>query len=171
MLLLHFLTTHTRVLRMELTGTGLYPLQFLIARTQVSLSVMPSIGLYPLQFLIAHTPQKQKSPPKGVVLRMSTYTKTGKALEFDNAPDWLVAYMRQRRTLSGNTLNSVATEFIALREYFQWLSYYKTTGQSPKTEKLLREIDILDMTLQTATDAQRIDSETYLFFCRYTLNN
>jgi len=33
--------------------------------------------------------------------------KAGKSLEYDNAPDWLIAYMRYRRTALGNALAMV----------------------------------------------------------------
>lgn len=102
---------------------------------------------------------------------MSTYIKPGKALEFDNAPDWLVAYMRYRRTLLGNTPTSIMTDFISLREYFQWLVVYQATGKSPETKMQLRQTDLLDMPLKSAIDAKRNDIETYLYFCADFLSN
>lgn len=102
---------------------------------------------------------------------MSTYIKPGKTLEYDNAPDWLVAYMRYRRTMLGNTPNSVITDFITMREYLQWLTVYRTHGQSPKTEEELRKVDLLDMSLDTAVQIKRNDIETYLYFCADTLGN
>ena len=102
---------------------------------------------------------------------MSTYIKSGKNLEFDNAPDWLVAYMRHRRTLRGNTPNSVMTDFIALREFLQWLAAYRKTGKSPSTKQHLREVSILDMLLEDAVAVTRNDIETYLYFCADTLGN
>lgn len=102
---------------------------------------------------------------------MSSYVKPGKTLEFDNAPDWLVAYMRYRRTMMGNTPNSVMTEFISLREYLQWLTVYQATGQSPKAADDLRQVDLLDMTLEAAVNVKRNDIETYLYFCADTLDN
>lgn len=102
---------------------------------------------------------------------MSTYIKPGKSLEYDNAPDWLVAYMRYRLTILGNTPSSVMTSFIALREYFQWLKVYLATGSSPKTKVHLRITDILDMPLEDAIKVKRSDIETYLYFCADTLRN
>lgn len=102
---------------------------------------------------------------------MSTYITPGKALEFDNAPDWLANYMLYRRTMLGNTPKSVMTDFISLREYFQWLTTYKTTGKSPKNKEHLRSISLLAMALDTAVDVKRTDVETYLFFCANILDN
>ena len=102
---------------------------------------------------------------------MSTYVKPGKNLEYDNAPDWLVAYMRYRRTMLGNTPNSVITDFITMREYLQWLTVYKTTGVSPKDEDALRQVDILEMPLEAAAQVKRSDVETYLYFCTDALGN
>lgn len=102
---------------------------------------------------------------------MSTYIKPGKTLEYDNAPDWLVAYMRYRRTMLGNTPNSVITDFITMREYLQWLTVYRSTGQSPKTEDDLRKVNLLDMSLDIAVQVKRNDIETYLYFCADTLCN
>lgn len=102
---------------------------------------------------------------------MSTYITPGKPLEYDNAPDWLVAYMRYRRTILGNTPQSVMTDFLSLREYLQWLSAYQRTGDTPKTAEELRSIDILDFPLADVVRVKRIDVETYLYFCADTLGN
>lgn len=102
---------------------------------------------------------------------ISTYIKPGGNLEFDNAPDWLVSYMRYRRTMLGNTPNSIITDFIVLREFLQWLSEYQRAGQSPRSQEALRAIDILDYSVTDAVKAKRNDIETYLFFCADTLGN
>lgn len=102
---------------------------------------------------------------------MSTYIKNGKTLEYDNAPDWLVAYMRYRRTILSNTPNSIMTDFIALREYFQWLQVFQNTGASPKSVAKLRKVDILNLDLEDAIKVTRSDVETYLYFCTETLKN
>lgn len=102
---------------------------------------------------------------------ISTYVKPGKNLEFDNAPDFLVVCMRQRRTLQGISPTSVMTDFISLREYLQWLTVYQKTGMSPQTAQELRAIDLLSMTLDEAINVTRNDIETYLFFCADTLGN
>lgn len=102
---------------------------------------------------------------------MSTYIKNGKNLEYDNAPDWLVAYMRYCRTILGNAPNTTMTNFIALREYLQWLRVYQRTMKSPKSEQALRQVDLLDMTIEEAVDVKRVDIETYLYFCTETLSN
>ena len=79
---------------------------------------------------------------------MSTYVKTGKdALEFDNAPDWLAGYMLHRRTLMGNSPKTVMTDFISLREFFQWMDIYLADGAAPRSMEALRSRDILDMVL------------------------
>ncbi len=101
---------------------------------------------------------------------MSTYIKPSTPLEFDNAPDWLVAYMRYRRTILGNTPASVMTDFKTMREFIQWLSTYQATGRSPAAEEL-RSVDILAFPLTEALRVKRNDIETYLFFCADTLNN
>lgn len=79
--------------------------------------------------------------------------------------------MRYRRTMLGNTPNSVITDYITLREFLQWLKIYQSTGQSPKTVSLLRSTDLLDMPIETAVEAKRNDIETYLYFCADTLGN
>ena len=102
---------------------------------------------------------------------MSTYLKPGKALEFDNAPDWLVAYMQYRRVMLGNTENSIMTDFKTLREYLQWLAAYQKNGRSPGSVDALRKIDILDIPLENVVAVKRNDVETYLYFCADTLGN
>lgn len=102
---------------------------------------------------------------------MSTYIKPGKAQEYENAPDWLVAYMRYRRTMQGNTPKSVITDFITLREYFQWLHHFTKSGSHPKNEAELREVNILDMDISEVVEVKRKTIETYLYFCADTLNN
>lgn len=102
---------------------------------------------------------------------MSTYVKAGKALEFDNAPDWLIAYMRYRRTVLGNTPTSVMTFFGNLREFCQWVHVYKNTGRQPQTAQQLREIDILDFPLMLMAEITKNDIETYLYFLTDVLGN
>ena len=102
---------------------------------------------------------------------ISTYVKPGKALEFDNAPDFLVACMRYQRTLQGLSPTSVMTNFTSLREFFQWLTVYQKTGMSPRTVQELRAVDLLGMTIEEAINVKRSDIETYLFFCTETLQN
>ena len=102
---------------------------------------------------------------------MSTYVKNDKALEYDNAPDWLVAYMRYRRIMMGHSPNSIMTYFITLREFLQWFRYYHKYRKSPETEETLRSIDLLDMEISEALTVKRADVETYLYFCADSLNN
>lgn len=102
---------------------------------------------------------------------MSTYIKPGKALEYDNAPDWLVGYMRYRRTVLGNTPTSIMTFFGNLREFCQWVQVYKTTNRQPQTAEQLREIDILDLPLTLMSEISKNDIETYLYFLTDVLNN
>lgn len=102
---------------------------------------------------------------------MSTYIKPGKALEYDNAPDWLIAYMRYRRTVLGNTPTSVMTFFGNLREFCQWVQAYKTSGRQPKEAPLLRQIDILELPLSVMVEISKNDIETYLYFLTDVLAN
>lgn len=102
---------------------------------------------------------------------MSTYIKPATPLEFDNAPDWLVAYMRYRRTILGNTPASVMTDFKSLREYFQWLRRFTEDHLSPANEQELRSIDLLDFPIERTLDVKQNDIQTYLFFCADTLGN
>lgn len=94
-----------------------------------------------------------------------------KPLVYENAPDWLVAYMRYRRSVLGNTETSAETFFGALREYFQWLSQYKATGTQPRKEENLRDISILSLPLSVALDVTKNDIETYLYFLTDVLYN
>ena len=102
---------------------------------------------------------------------MSTYIKASAPLEFDNAPDWLIAYMRYRRTMLGNTPSSVMTDFKSVREYFQWLKYFQENNSSPLCTEDLRTVNITTYTLMDAVNVKRALIETYLFFCADTLGN
>lgn len=102
---------------------------------------------------------------------MSTYIKPGKALEYDNAPDWLIAYMRYRRTVLGNTPTSVMTFFGNLREFCQWVQAYKTSGRQPNDAIQLRQIDILELPLSAMVEISKNDIETYLYFLTDVLAN
>ena len=102
---------------------------------------------------------------------MSTYVKQGKPLEFDNAPDWLVAYMHYQRSVLGNTPKSVMTYFKALREFFQWVSVFSSTGSQPGSENELRNTEILALPLSAALNVTRSDIETYLYFLTDVIGN
>lgn len=102
---------------------------------------------------------------------MSTYVKDGKPLEFDNAPDWLVAHMRYRRTVLGNTNNAVITYFMGLREFFQWWACVYETGRQPQSAKALREVDILLLPIEAALAVKKADVESYLYFLVDVLGN
>lgn len=102
---------------------------------------------------------------------MSTYVKAGKNLEYDNAPDWLINYMRYRTTVLANTPKSIMTYFLSLREFFQWAWAVAQNGRQPQTEEALRQVYLLDMPLQTALDLSRNDIETYLYFLADILRN
>lgn len=101
---------------------------------------------------------------------MSTYVKSGKPLEFDNAPVWLENYMQYRLTILNNTPVSVMTYFKILREFFQWTSIYKSIGKNPKPDDL-RETDITSLSLSVAIEITKNDIETYLFFLSNYLGN
>lgn len=102
---------------------------------------------------------------------MSTYLKAGKPLEYDNAPDWLVGYMKYRRTVLANTPASVMTDFKSLREFFQWLSPVIYTGKQPISEAALRSVSILELPLEDVLSVQKGDIESYLYFLSDTLGN
>ncbi len=102
---------------------------------------------------------------------MSTYIKQNQPLEYDNAPDWLIAHMRYRRTVLGNTETSVVTTFTNLREFLQWLCFYKKHKGNPRSSEALRSVDILEMPIQTVLSCSRNDIETYLYFTVDVLNN
>lgn len=102
---------------------------------------------------------------------MSSYIKKGAPLEFDNAPDWLVGYMRYRRTMLNNTPHSVMTYFKDLRGFFQWASYYEAHGRNPHNAELLHSVDLLSYPIESAISLKKSDIETYLFFLAETLGN
>lgn len=102
---------------------------------------------------------------------MSTYIKEGKPLDYDNAPDWLVAYLQYQRSVLGCTEKTAITYLIALRRFFQWYSHYARTGRHPRSEQKLRAIDILPLPLEVATAVTRADVEAYLYFCTDVLKN
>lgn len=102
---------------------------------------------------------------------MSTYVIDGKPLEFDDAPEWIIAYMRYRLTVLGNTRNAVMTNFKDLREFFKWASVYKSTGRHPKAPPSLRNADILELPLEVAISIKKEDIETYLYFITDVLEN
>jgi site-specific recombinase XerD len=62
------------------------------------------------------------------------------------------------------------TYFKVLREFFQWISVYKSTGRNPKAEEL-RDIDITLLPLSAAVDVTKNDIETYLFYLKSYLDN
>lgn len=102
---------------------------------------------------------------------MSSYIKEGKPLEYDNAPDWLVAYMQYRRAVLGNTRTSVMTFFGALREFCQWVKMYTSGSTQPKSVERLRQVDILDLEADTVAERSKNDIETYLYFLTDVLGN
>lgn len=102
---------------------------------------------------------------------ISTYIKKGKPLEYDNAPDWLVAYMKYQQAILGNTPNTIMTYFKDLRGFFQWASVMKLQGRSPKARDELREVDILPLPFSVALEITKSDIEDYLFFLANTLDN
>lgn len=102
---------------------------------------------------------------------MSTYVKQGKPLEYDNAPDWLIAYMRYRRTVLGNTAKSVMTFFGAIREFCQWLQLRQQNPAQLKDAQALRDTDILDLPLSAVVAVTKNDIETYLYFLTDVLGN
>lgn len=102
---------------------------------------------------------------------ISTYIKKGKPLEYDNAPDWLVAYMKYQQAILGNTPNTIMTYFKDLRGFFQWASIMKLQGRSPKDRDELREVDILPLPFPVALEITKSDVEDYLYFLANTLDN
>lgn len=102
---------------------------------------------------------------------MSTYISHNKPLEYDNAPDWLVAYMMYRRTMLNSTQETVMTYFKDLRGFFQWASWYQSTGHNPSSSEALHQVDILSYSLEDALLLKRTDIETYLYFLAETLEN
>lgn len=102
---------------------------------------------------------------------MSTYIKDNQPLEYDNAPDWLVAHLRYRRTMMGNTKASIMTYFIALREFLQWVWYSQVKGIPPRTEADIRNFDILDMPITAPLACGRAEIEAYMYFLEDALGN
>lgn len=102
---------------------------------------------------------------------MSTYIKTGKPLEYDNAPDWLVAYMRYCLAVKGDSRNTVMTYFIALRQFFQWSWQLQKCGMQPRTKSELQSVNILDMPLSAAITMRKNDIESYLYFLTDVVKN
>lgn len=102
---------------------------------------------------------------------MSISKEKDNPLVYENAPDWLVAYICYRQSVLSNTDTSAMTFFGALREFFQWLSQFKSTGTQPKTEEALRDISILSLDLSVALDVTKNDIETYLYFLTGVLCN
>lgn len=91
-------------------------------------------------------------------------------MEYDNAPDWLVANMHYRRTISGNTPQSIMTFFLDLRQFFKWRKL-TLEGQQPHSAEELQEVDILDLPLSVAAEVKKSDIEGYLYFLSDILNN
>lgn len=102
---------------------------------------------------------------------MSSYIKNGKAIEYDNAPDWLVAFMRYDRAIEGKSVNTDKTYFLDLRGFFQWVQMFKETGSQPKSAEELRDISILALPLSAAVSVTKSDVETYLHFLADVLEN
>ena len=102
---------------------------------------------------------------------MSTYILPGKPLEYDNAPEWLEAYMRYRRTILGSAPNTVMSYFKDLREFCQWVQLTKVEQKNIRLEETLRETDITMMPLSPLLEIRKNDIETYLYFCADLLDN
>lgn len=102
---------------------------------------------------------------------MSTYILPGKPLEYDNAPEWLEAYMRYRRTIRGSSPNTVMSYFKDLREFTQWVKAFQETGANPRSAESLRQTDITVYPLSPMLSIRKNNIETYLYFCTDTLDN
>ncbi len=102
---------------------------------------------------------------------MPSYIKQGQPLEYDNAPDWLVAFMRYRRTMLGNTPKSVMTFFLTLREFCQWVKAFCVDHVAPASAKELREIDVLDLPAEAVAALKKTDIESYVYYIADTLDN
>lgn len=102
---------------------------------------------------------------------MSTYIKDNKPLEYDNAPDWLVAYLKYRLSILNDSPQTIMTYLKTLREFFQWYSIRRETGHGPVSEKELRERAITPLPFPDSLDVTRADIEDYLYFLADTLNN
>lgn len=102
---------------------------------------------------------------------MSTYLKAGTPLEYDNAPDWLAAFMQYQRVILNRTATTTMTYFKDLRGFFQWLKFYQGTGRQPQNANALRTVDILDLPLDAAVSVRKNDIITYLHFCANILDN
>jgi site-specific recombinase XerD len=92
-------------------------------------------------------------------------------LEFDNAPDWLIAYMQYQRTVMNSSPTSIMTYFMSLREFCQWIYYLRMHDRAPRNQVILRSVSILDMPLFTAAAVSRSDIEAYLYYLSDTLSN
>lgn len=102
---------------------------------------------------------------------MSTYIVPGKPLEYDNAPEWLEAYMRYRRTILGSAPNTIMSYFKDLREFLQWVSLTKTENINVRSEDMLRNTDITILPLSPVLEIRKSDIENYLYFCTDILGN
>lgn len=102
---------------------------------------------------------------------MSTYLQANRPLEYDNAPEWLEAYMRYRRTILGSAPNTVMSYFKDLREFLQWVLLTKQNGINVRSEEKLRDTDITMLPLSPVLEIRKNDIETYLYFCTDTLGN
>ena len=102
---------------------------------------------------------------------MSTYIKPGKPLEYDNAPDWLVAFLRYERAIESKSVNTVKSYFLALRSFFQWFKMRSDTGRYPRDAAELHSIDILALPLSPVVEISKSDIEAYLDFESNVLGN
>ena len=102
---------------------------------------------------------------------MSTYILPGKPLEYDNAPEWLEAYMRYRRTILGSSPNTVMSYFKDLREFCQWVKLTRMDQVVIRKAETLRDTDITLLPLSPLLEIRKNDIETYLYFCADLLGN
>lgn len=102
---------------------------------------------------------------------MSTYIKDGKPLEYDNAPAWLIAYLKYRLSILNDSPQTIVSYYKTLREFFQWYSIRRESNSGSFSEKEMREKNIIPLPLSAALDVTRADVEDYLYFLADTLKN
>ena len=101
---------------------------------------------------------------------MSTYLKPGLAADYEDAPKWMLDYLRFLQTILGRSPKTCMTYYHNLRTFFQWVSFYLMHGKNP-TQQELNLVTIRQIPLDTVQMIRTDDVYEFLFFCDTVLNN
>lgn len=105
--------------------------------------------------------------------RLSTYLNGGKAPpeHFENCPQFLERYLNYLYDFKGYTSATVVENYVALREYLQFLRHCNTEHTAPTTKDAHKDISIAAMNLPEAATVSCEQIERYLCFLDTVVRN